>query len=707
MPTLRFAHRPLFWLLWSLLISAIYWALGPHSYMRIQDNTDFNIPYRIAAARDLWEYGLTYWQPKFAGGMPAMVHPLFDSFLVDGLPFLLLPGWAAYGLIMWLQRFLAGYFTYRLCRDLLRMETAGALFAGLAFSLYFWNVRDMNLVDALGLPATAMWFLWFERLLGRNGWTGWALAGLLGVLLGLVSQSVLFTFFLVAGLPVWLWIARRIPWRAMLPRWGTFALGACLAEAPQLIALLAYRPVTARGLTVETAASWGELASHAWEVVGWSALPQNGLFLGLLGAGLLLGRDPVGKNLAWRLLALHLLSGVGAELLYGLQRLLAHLVSTSSGNARDFNQFTLFLGPLLGGVGLHLLASATPRLARTIRVVILCALALPVLDWLHITRLLALRLPSDHFAINFTDPLLADLAQSHPVASDPYRVATAGTWPPTVASASGGRLYPAYAFAYGLESADGYYRLHSVRYHRFWRQVIAKALSHYPAMTEKTIKWYYLFHAPEPRFAPRAPLTLENWYNLDLLSLANTRFLISHWPLDHPALVLRHEPTTELAAGRAWDALRIREQIRRTLTGDVPRHAIHLYENTEVLPRAFLAEKTRLFADATTLLDELARTPAAELHRTAFLEAPDAAPAANLSGGTVTLQRYTPDRSIWRVVNDGPGLLVVTNNHDPYWRVTVNGTPGRIMPVDHAFQGIALAAGENQVVLEYWPPYRR
>ncbi|MBF0296294.1 MAG: hypothetical protein HQL96_13985, partial [Magnetococcales bacterium] len=610
MLTLGFARRPLFWFFWSLLISAIYWVLGPFSYMRIQDNTDFNIPYRIAAARDLWEYGLTYWQPKFAGGMPAMVHPLFDSFLVDGLPFLLLPGWAAYGLIMWLQRFLAGYFTYRLCRDLLRMNAAGALFAGLAFSLYFWNVRDMNLVDALGLPATALWFLWFERLPAGDRWSGLARAAGLGVLLGLVSQSVLFTFFLVAGLPVWLWIVRRIPWQEMLPRWGAFALGACLAEAPQLIALLAYRPVTARGLSVESAISWGELASHAWEVVGWSALPQNGLYLGLLGAGLLLGRDPTGKNLAWRLLGLYLLSGVGAELLYGLQRLLAHMVSTSSGNSRDFNQFTLFLGPLLGGIGLHLLASTTPRLAKSARIVTLCALALPVLDWLHVTRLLAMRLPTDNFSINFTDPVLGALTQRHPVASAPYRVATAGTWPPTVASASGGRLYPAYLFAYGLESADGYYRLHSVRYYRFWQRVIAKALATYPAMAEKTIKWYYLFHAPEPRFAPRAPLELAKWYNLDLLSLANTRFLISHWPLEHPALILRHDPGAELAAGRAWDALRIREQIRRTLAGEVPRHAIHLYENREALPRAFLAERTRHFADATTLLDELARTPA-------------------------------------------------------------------------------------------------
>ncbi|MBF0127285.1 MAG: hypothetical protein HQM02_08755, partial [Magnetococcales bacterium] len=90
----------LFWFLWSLLISAVYWALGPYSYMRIQDNTDFNIPYRIAAAKDLLQYGITWWQPKFSGGMPSLVHPMVDNFLSDGLPYLLFPAWVVHGFVM-------------------------------------------------------------------------------------------------------------------------------------------------------------------------------------------------------------------------------------------------------------------------------------------------------------------------------------------------------------------------------------------------------------------------------------------------------------------------------------------------------------------------------------------------------------------------------------------------------------------------------
>lgn len=50
--------------------------------------------------------------------------------------------WLAYGLFMWVQRFLASYFAYRLCRDSLRLNHLACVFAGMAFSLCQWNVYD-------------------------------------------------------------------------------------------------------------------------------------------------------------------------------------------------------------------------------------------------------------------------------------------------------------------------------------------------------------------------------------------------------------------------------------------------------------------------------------------------------------------------------------------------------------------------------------
>ncbi|MBF0214929.1 MAG: hypothetical protein HQM00_15440, partial [Magnetococcales bacterium] len=585
----------LFWLFWSFLISAIYWILGPDSYMRVQDTMDFNISSRIAAARDLLAHGLTYWQPRFSTGMPALVHPTADSFLINGLPYLFFPAWMVYGFLMGLQRFLAGYFTFRLCRDVLKFDPVAALFSGLAFSLYLWSVQDIRIFEELGLPAVALTFLLMERLLSRSGSVAFPGAFLLGVLTALVAQSVLYTFFLVGALPFWFLIARGCSWRILWLPLSAFALGAVLAEAPQLLALLTYSPFTSRGQGGGGGESLPlpslmQLTRHAWEVIGWQTHPQNGLYHGLFLLGVLVNRAP--KGWAWRLLALYLLSGVGAEAGYALQHLLARWIPTSRGNLLDFNQFTIFLGPLLGGAGLHLARSATPRPGRAVvRVIVGCtalALLLPVANWMEVTRLLMHRLSTDRFANHFEHPVMKRLAALATPESPPFRVATVGTWPPTVASASGGGLYPAVVHAYGLESVDGYYRLHSARYHRFWQQVIAKALDAYPEQRERSVKWYYLFRPPEPRFAARAPWNPASLFDLELLSLANTRFLISQWPLDHPDLVLWHDPREALMQGRRWEALRLREKMLGAIRGEMPYNALYVYENRRVFPRLFL-----------------------------------------------------------------------------------------------------------------------
>ncbi|NGZ05151.1 MAG: YfhO family protein [Magnetococcales bacterium] len=705
----------LFWLAWSLSISAIYWIFGPHSYLRIQDNADFNIPYRIAAAKDLLHHGLTYWQPKFSGGMPAMVHPMFDNFLIDGVPYLLLPAWLVHGMVMWLQRFLAGYMTFRLCRGPLQMDGIAALFVGMSFSLYLWSVQDWKLVEALGMPAIALTLWVLERLLGMRVWHGVVLSLGFGVVFATVSQTFIFTFFFLGAVPFWFWIVRQVRWSVLLPCYGAFVVGVLLTEAPQLIALLSYRPSTARFLLStdgESVPAFMESVRHAWQIMGWSDVPRNGLYYGLWILGMVLTRTDPARNLAWRLLILFLLSGVGAELLYAVQRGFSWFIPTSSGNLLDLNQFTVFVGPLLGGIGVHLLRvhlEQTPSVwvKPLLRGVLLMALAVPVYYGFHVSYLLSYRLATDNFAVNFQNPLLQELGQKQARVLPPERVVTVGTWPPRITAASGDRIYPAYVYAYGLENADGYYRLHSARYHRLWRRIIKKTLNHYPEVDRRTSTWYYLFQPPLPRFVSRAPLIMQDWYNLDLLSLANTRYMISHWPLEHSDLTLRHHPEQELREGQAWERLGRRDQLWQTWLGNVPHHALYLYENRNVLPRAFLVSRVRVVPDATRLLDEMEQTPAEGLRQIAFLEQPLASEInPGLTQAEVNCELYTPDRMQWRVRSNGPGVLVVTNNYDPYWRVTINGKSGTIIPVDHAFQGVVLEAGEHQVVLEYWPPYR-
>ena len=563
------------------------------------------------------------------------------------------------------------------------------------------------------MPATALILLLFNRLLGQPPVRAMIGAFFLGLLVSLSAPSVLYTAFLLGGLPFWFWIVQQSPWRKLLPRFATFTLGVVTAAAPSLIALLTYSPFTTRGQLATATETPPDINPFIilGDLINDRLLPEQGLHLSLLVLGLLIARNPA-KPVVWRLLTAFLAVVFGSELLTMAQNLSGDLFPTSRGNLRDVYQLTTFIGPLLGGVGLHLIweyrHNRTGWQRGGLLLMTLAILALPVMNWLEVSRQLLHRLSTDNYAVNFQDPLLTDLANRRQ--GFPFRVATVGAWPPRVTAASGDRLYPAYLQGYGLETVDGYYRLHSARYHRFWRRVIAKTLNARPNHDYRTSKWYYLFKPPEQRFASRTPIVLKEWFNPNLLSLANTRYLLSHWPLAHPSLTPLHTPEKELATGQAWQKLRLRKKIGRTLHGEVPGHALYLYENRSVLPRAYLVTGVKRFADHRTLLDALSTTPAERLRSTAFIQR-DETPAtlkttSPLSPGRVTFVRYEPDHLTLHSDSDGPGLLVVTNTYDPFWKVTVNGEAGELFPVYHTFQGIPLPAGRNTITLDYWPPYR-
>jgi uncharacterized membrane protein YfhO len=50
-----------------------------------------------------------------------------------------------------------------------------------------------------------------------------------------------------------------------------------------------------------------------------------------------------------------------------------------------------------------------------------------------------------------------------------------------------------------------------------------------------------------------------------------------------------------------------------------------------------------------------------------------------------------------------PGVLVLTDQWYPGWTVSVDGRPARMLVVDHALRGVALAAGPHRVVFRYRP----
>ncbi len=75
--------------------------------------------------------------------------------------------------------------------------------------------------------------------------------------------------------------------------------------------------------------------------------------------------------------------------------------------------------------------------------------------------------------------------------------------------------------------------------------------------------------------------------------------------------------------------------------------------------------------------------------------------------GNASIVEDETDRVRIRVSDTRPGYLVLADAWYPGWQATLNGEPAPISPVDGLFRGVALPAGEHDVIFEFDPPIAR
>jgi len=190
----------------------------------------------------------------------------------------------------------------------------------------------------------------------------------------------------------------------------------------------------------------------------------------------------------------------------------------------------------------------------------------------------------------------------------------------------------------------------------------------------------------------------SDYYDLDLLSLANTRYRISDIPLSDEHLEL------------------LPSQIENEETGDrslidriqLIRH-LYIYENENCLSRFFLCGSVSIFDDSTQLLEAMADADVDSLLNTVFIEEKFVSDTdiehLGFAQGEITTEHYSSDRIVLSVTLDDPGILVASNSYNPSWTCKVNDIDQDIFPAYHTFMGVFLSAGESRVELEYRPPY--
>jgi len=697
----RFVDRHALFLfaLWAIWLAFEYFGFGPLSYVRLIDNGDANLPARIAASHMQWNV----WAEQWVSGVDRNAQGWFvDPFI---LPFRVLPGWLAYGLILLAQRFLAAYFTFRLVRDHLELDALCALYSAAAFSLFvqpsMGAFGGFSLYDGFGIPGAAL-VLWLLGQAARcRGYRALLYPAASAAVLGLFSGPALSVF--VAPL-VLFWFAVVDQQRA--PRfWASivgFGLLWFLLSWPVVLGVLSNAPLSPRAGWNPNDPIFGRLVNRISLLLAY--LQDNALPLLLAVLAWRFGRLRSRRFVALvAATALCLASGV---LIYAVIRAMPW-ASIAGGLVVDrFATLLPFLCAILGGVSLdalrdHKLMLETP--SRPTRVVTLAtAMAAAACALLLVQSLQAKAdslnrmLSGQNYRAYYQNPELEALAAATR-SSAPFRVATLASGPMAA-------FHPGFLWAYGLDTADGYVSLYPRRYHRFWAEALSPLLQTDPGVRGYFEGWggrVYLF-TPGGGFTSDPPVEFGRYYRLPLLSLAGVRYIVSPVPLSDPGLTLL--PSGERSQQLAWEKLTRHERLSRYL--HYPGIALYVYENQAALPRYFLTARTKSFADSNALLHEMAGAPTADLASTAYLEASggDMGEIGSSPAGTVNAKTWQPDEREFVTQTTAENFLVLTTSYSPYWSAAVDGHAVKVLPVDLTFMGVQVPAGQHRIRFTYNPP---
>lgn len=345
---------------------------------------------------------------------------------------------------------------------------------------------------------------------------------------------------------------------------------------------------------------------------------------------------------------------------------------------------------------------------NAITAIVVVLIALLCLQSIQIKeRTLKEMLQGANYRALYLNPVLQQLSGQSSVDLSLFRVATISLgntdppWPPNA------------AWAYGFNTADGYLNLQSKRYREFWELVINPLTERDRARYDWVHFWgnqLYLFSPtygfPEITAAASASVDFSNYYRLNLLSLANVRYIISPVPLADPALSLVSSDFVK--AQLAWNNQSLPQRLWDMLRQRSPGTALYIYENKEQLPRAFCATSVQHFADQEQLYSALSQATVTELHSRALLNAGNIEEFrgdTNSNPGEVTSLQYSSDRVALSVQTVSPCALVLTDTYGLYWKAQLDGAPASLSPVDGTFQGLILPAGNHRLRLTYAPPY--
>jgi hypothetical protein len=136
---------------------------------------------------------------------------------------------------------------------------------------------------------------------------------------------------------------------------------------------------------------------------------------------------------------------------------------------------------------------------------------------------------------------------------------------------------------------------------------------------------------------------------------------------------------------------------------------VAVFENTRILPRAWLATSELVAAEEDQLsIIRTGKTPGgAAWHplETALVESSTGIRFERENGppGNAEVMRNEPNRVEVKTESAAPAILVLSANHYPGWRASVDGRSVDVIRVNYNLRGVAVPAGDHLVAFVYRP----
>ena len=134
---------------------------------------------------------------------------------------------------------------------------------------------------------------------------------------------------------------------------------------------------------------------------------------------------------------------------------------------------------------------------------------------------------------------------------------------------------------------------------------------------------------------------------------------------------------------------------------------VDIYENTQVLPRAWLAAEARaLGGDEALAVIRAGRLPGGarwEPLRTALVETEPPAPLGTGGGGSAEVALYEANRVEVKCDAKAPSILVLADNHYPGWTAYVDGRAAEVLRVNYGQRGVYVPEGVHLIRFVYRP----